>query len=409
MNSPPDRGRGSDDPLRYSPNWERNGGRAERPDATRWPLQPEAPARQIRDLAEESIRPSAVSPPGDGGRVANLPAPYIPAPHVLDLEVVREVPRRGRGPFGTFGRFALAASIPVVGVIAALLTFRTLPPGWTDLTGEPAAQTDSKEPRLIGQIQASAEPRTRGTEKQPSLPRPRLVVLRERGADEAIPLGLSLAGVSRDAALVLTGLPSGWTISTGLSLGADKWLLSASELSDATIRPSRGFVGAIDLAVELRLADDTAADRLSFRLTWGEAPKAAAAIAAAQTTAVAAPVETGSTSIPPRETSNSQATSAPLRRLGRDEIADLRKRGEEFLAAGNLGLARLVLQRAAEAGDPQAAFALATTYDPILLETRRVIGVVPDIATARAWYEKAKEFGSTDASLRLELFARRDR
>jgi TPR repeat protein len=67
------------------------------------------------------------------------------------------------------------------------------------------------------------------------------------------------------------------------------------------------------------------------------------------------------------------------------------------------------LQRAAEAGDPQAAFVLATTYDPIQLETRRVIGVVPNIAIARAWYEKAKEFGSTDASRRLDLLASRDR
>ena len=52
-------------------------------------------------------------------------------------------------------------------------------------------------------------------------------------------------------------------------------------------------------------------------------------------------------------------------------------------------------------GVPRAA--LATTYDPIVLGTRRVIGVAPDIAKARVWYEKAKEFGSTDASRRLEL------
>jgi TPR repeat protein len=192
-------------------------------------------------------------------------------------------------------------------------------------------------------------------------------------------------------------------------LGTDNWLLSASELSEAAIRPPRGFVGAVDLAVVLRLADDTVADRLSLRFTWPEAPKTTTAIAAAQTTAIAAPAGTGSTGTPPHETSDSQAASAPLRRLDRDEIADLRKRGEEFMAAGHVGLARSTLQHAAEAGDPQAAFALATTYDPILLETRRVIGVVPDIAIARAWYEKAKEFGSTDAALRLELFANRDR
>jgi TPR repeat protein len=95
--------------------------------------------------------------------------------------------------------------------------------------------------------------------------------------------------------------------------------------------------------------------------------------------------------------------------MDHEEITDLLKRGGEFVAAGNLGPARLALRRAAQAGDPQAAFVLATTYDPILLETRRVIGVVPDIAMARAWYEKAKEFGSTDASLRLQLLASRER
>jgi hypothetical protein len=122
--------------------------------------------------------------------------------------------------------------------------------------------------------------------------------------------------------------------------------------------------------------------------------------AAAQTTGVAAPVGTDRTS--PRETPNSQATSAPLRQLNREEITYLLKRGEELVAAGQLGPARLVLRRAAEAGDSDAAFALAITYDPILLRTRTVVGFAPDNAMARAWYEKAKELGSVDASRRLE-------
>jgi len=78
------------------------------------------------------------------------------------------------------------------------------------------------------------------------------------------------------------------------------------------------------------------------------------------------------------------------------------QRGEELVAAGQLGPARLVLRRAAEAGDSDAAFALAITYDPILLRTRTVVGFAPDNAMARAWYEKAKELGSVDASRRLE-------
>jgi hypothetical protein len=214
--------------------------------------------------------------------------------------------------------------------------------------------------------------------------------------DDAIPLGVSLAGANGSASLLISGVPAGSTISTGRLLEAGNWRLLASELGNAAIRPPRGFVGAIDLAVELRLADDTVADRQSLRLVWVET----AETAAAQTTGVAAPVGMDSTA--PRETPESQATSAPLRRLDREEIAYLLKRGEELVAAGQLGPARLVLQRAAEAGDSSAAFALAITYDPILLRGRVVIGVAPDGAMARAWYEKAKELGSMDASRRLE-------
>src|SRR6266540_6021307 len=39
-----------------------------------------------------------------------------------------------------------------------------------------------------------------------------------------------------------------------------------------------------------------------------------------------------------------------------------------FIVAGDLASARLVLQRAAEAGDPRAALMLAGTFDPIVLE-----------------------------------------
>jgi hypothetical protein len=139
----------------------------------------------------------------------------------------------------------------------------------------------------------------------------------------------------------------------------------------------------------------------TFTTEWTHGPGSLgpSSLAAGQATGVAAAVGTDGTA--PRKTPSSQATSAPLRRLDHEEIAHLLKRGEELVAAGDLGPARLVLQRAAEAGHPNAAFALAITYDPILLEGRRVIGVAPDIAMARAWYEKAQELGSTDASRRL--------
>jgi hypothetical protein len=42
------------------------------------------------------------------------------------------------------------------------------------------------------------------------------------------------------------------------------------------------------------------------------------------------------------------------------------------------------------------------------LEKLGVQGLSADIAKARAWYERAKEFGSTEAPRRLEMLASRD-
>jgi len=94
-------------------------------------------------------------------------------------------------------------------------------------------------------------------------------------------------------------------------------------------------------------------------------------------------------------------TMAPglaTRQLERDEVVLLVKRGEDFIASGDLSSARLVLQRAAEAGDMHAALALAGTFDPNLLAK----GFAADVVMARFWYERAKQFGSTEAPRRLE-------
>src|SRR6266566_1310793 len=117
-----------------------------------------------------------------------------------------------------------------------------------------------------------------------------------------------------------------------------------------------------------------------------------------------------------RAAASEQSTGDPIRQLDRQEIADLMRRGQEFIVAGDLASARLVLQRAAEAGDPQAALMLAGTYDPIVLEKVGVQGFapdivqgfVPDVALARTWYKWAKEFGSTEAVRRLEMLTSRN-
>jgi hypothetical protein len=94
-----------------------------------------------------------------------------------------------------------------------------------------------------------------------------------------------------------------------------------------------------------------------------------------------------------------------IHHLDPEVIASLVRRGDALIASGDVAAARLVLRRAADAGDAGAAMALAGTYDPANLAKLGVRGVVPDLAMARSWYEKARTFGSAEAPQRLEMLA----
>jgi hypothetical protein len=69
--------------------------------------------------------------------------------------------------------------------------------------------------------------------------------------------------------------------------------------------------------------------------------------------------------------------------------------------------ARSMLQRAAEAGNARAAFALASTYDPIALRRFGIQSLTSDVAKARFWYKKASELGSSEAPHRLDSISSR--
>ncbi len=100
-------------------------------------------------------------------------------------------------------------------------------------------------------------------------------------------------------------------------------------------------------------------------------------------------------------------TSTAARKLDPADVNLLVKQGEQFVAAGDLVTARLVFQRAAEAGDATAAMALRATYDPVVLARLGVRGISADVDKARSWYQKAMALGAPEASRRLELLANR--
>jgi DnaJ domain len=186
-------------------------------------------------------------------------------------------------------------------------------------------------------------------------------------------LTISAADVGSDAAVVVGGLSPGSTLSAGTPAGPNRWRLSTEDLGDVVLAPPRGFVGAMDLSLELRLADQAAVDRKALQLEWSAKDTLA----------------------PPKS-----------QRFGAAEIALMTEKGAALIAIGDVGGARMMFQPAAEAGDPAAAFALAETYDPLVLRILGVKGgITSDIALANSWYERAKDLGSIVALDRLKSLA----
>ncbi len=124
-----------------------------------------------------------------------------------------------------------------------------------------------------------------------------------------------------------------------------------------------------------------------------------AALRNATPAAPAVPVRTATAIAPPA------APPAPppeVKRIGSDELAMLMKRARDSLAIGDIPSARLLLERAAEEGqDANAALLLARTFDPAVLGTSDVRNITPEPEKARAWYQKAAQFGSAEAQQRL--------
>jgi hypothetical protein len=101
------------------------------------------------------------------------------------------------------------------------------------------------------------------------------------------------------------------------------------------------------------------------------------------------------------------AESPPSSKADPEELKVLTRQGEQFASAGDLVTARILFQRAAEAGDATAAMALGATYDPDVLAKFGVIGMGADVEKARSWYQKAESQGSAQATRRLQALANR--
>ena len=84
------------------------------------------------------------------------------------------------------------------------------------------------------------------------------------------------------------------------------------------------------------------------------------------------------------------------------QIAGLLARGDWLLATGDITAARLLYERAADAGEAQAAVRLGETFDPVYLDGSHLRGLQEDRDMAVFWYRHARDLGATGVASRLK-------
>jgi serine/threonine protein phosphatase 1 len=300
---------------------------------------------------------------------------------------------RGLPRFATLAVIALLA----LGAASAFLTSRLTPQSQIN-----AAADDNR----VSDAGSNETPATPTEQTSPDTQSELRLVLRNSlsGVDgDALPLGAQASGEALGLAVEIGGLPKGMTISAGRHLGTGEWRILAEDVTGAVITPPPGFVGAVDLSVELRLADDTPIDQGSLHREWRPSPANAAGPneAASTVSAHSGDHETA----PPAIVSDQGMSSLESSQLDHDQIDFLIGRSETLISEGDVEAARILLHRAAEAHSARAALTLGATYDPIMLAILHVNGVTADVSQARGWYEKANELGSQEAQQRLNLLA----
>jgi hypothetical protein len=302
----------------------------------------------------------------------SLDPEFVPAP---------PVPLRSR----SWLEVSLVAGILAFALIAFIAIDRFLP--------IPTTSLQQASDRTVNLASSSVQPAA-GSMKAIETEIPRLSLGASRGmVAEPAALGLALQGPADGAMVLLTGSAAGMTLSTGSDVGADALQVPTTDavLSNAWIIPPTNFIG-VDLLAELQLADRTIARRWPMHANW-----AAANLAVAVPTPAVEAQRLAVT--PPRQ------PMRPQRQSDLEEIAILVKRGKGFIGNGDPAGARVMLRRAAESKNAEAALMLGATYDPVVLRELKVYGVAADVAMARTWYEKAKEFGSEEAPRFLEILA----
>jgi hypothetical protein len=223
-------------------------------------------------------------------------------------------------------------------------------------------------------------------------------------SEVALPIRVGpIEALPRNSFVRLRGLPHVVSLNEGYSIGPGSWSIPLSALPTLKANIPATIVGRSELLISLVGVDGIP-------------------LAEAQTTLIIEPLPSPAKSLetPPAEPANPLRFAAPapppaapslrnyaaprppeLSIADKEKAEQLVKQGDQYLAQGKIGGARLFYRQAANAGYALAAIRLGATYDPAELSRLHVEGISPDAAEARKWYERARELGAPEADERL--------
>jgi len=323
----------------------------------------------------------------------------------LQLARWREQARRAcEGPNASWATHWISRSLFILGVLAiGTVTY-------TVFSGKSSQRPT--ENRLITRQQSPQQ------SSAAAIALARLMLTRQSGSGaHPLPLGILMLGGSGEETVILKGLAEGTELSLGTSTGDNGWILLARDLAGTFVEAPAQFTGVMRVSATAHSADGLVLDQGMQELEWiadapqpGSGPSEAAASQSAPAPQSARAPQSASTS-----TSAPQVAHLPAGHIDTSvvvppqiepgEVDALTARGRELLKHGDIASARLALGRAARAGSAPAALELGKSFDPRFLRELRVVGLTPEIALARHWYEEASRLGSREAQQHLDRLA----
>jgi hypothetical protein len=236
----------------------------------------------------------------------------------------------------------------------------------------------------------------------------------EAASQVALPIGVGPPdAVPPKSFLRVRGLPPMAALSEGHSIAPGAWAVALTALPNLKVMLPAGSSGRSEMIITLVALDGAVLAEAKSSLVISAArpsensdssvpPPPAASMLRAGAPPPGPPEAKGPSGPVPPSAAAAAVEAKAMTPQDRERAQRLMARGTQQLEEGNVAGARLFFEQAVDAGLPQAAMALAATFDATELAKLRVRGIEANSKQARRWYERAQQLGIAEAEQRLK-------